>query len=153
MAMKNCSPLIMALVFACTGASQANEWTSLSGIGDKITLKKGETVMIVSVSEETEIIYQKPGRTSCMFPLQPENKRIDIAYPHLKARRDTSVSYTNPFVLSGPATITVSCPSVVTMKVIRPEEVRVVRTAPKLAPRAPVRRLPAQATGWAMLTK
>ena len=154
--MKYCSPLIMALVFACTGASHANEWTSLSGIGDKITLKKGETVMIVSVSEETEILYDKPGRTRAWFPLQPENKTIDIAYPHLKARRDTSVSYTNPFVLSGPATITVSHPSVITMKVIRPVQPSVVSARPaatKLAPRPPVRRLPTQATGWASLTK
>jgi len=153
MAMKYCSPLIMALVIACTGASNADEWTSLSGIGDKITLKKGETVMIVSVSEETQILYDKPGRTRVRFPLQPENKTIDIAYPHLKARRDTTVSYTNPFVLSGPGVITVAHPSVISMKVNRVQEVRVVRTTPKRAPVPPARRLPTQATGWAALTK
>jgi hypothetical protein len=146
--MKYCSPLIMALALACAGASQADEWTSLSGIGDELELKEGETVMIVSISEETQIIFEKPGRTSCMFPLQPENKHIDVSYPHRRASRDTSVSYTSPFVLAGPGIIKVACPSVVTMKVIRPEHVPVVK-----APSKPTRRrVPTQATGWAALT-
>ncbi len=124
--MKYCSPLIMALVIACTGASHADEWTSLSGIGDKITLKKGETAMIVSVSEETQILFDKPGRTRAWFPLQPESDCIDLAYPRRGQCRHASVSYTKPFVLSGPGTITVACPSVVTMKVNSPPNPRKV---------------------------
>jgi len=152
MAMKNCSPLIMALVFACTGASHADDWTSLSGIGDTITLKKGETAMIVSVSEETQILFDKPGRTRAWFPLQPDNLCVDVAYSNHKKCLNAAVSYTKPFVLSGPGTITVACPSVVTMKVNRLPQTQVVRRAPKLAPRPPVHRLPTKATGWAALT-
>lgn len=146
--MKYCSPLIMALAIAFAGASQADEWTSLSGLGDKLELKKGETVMIVSISKETEIIYEKPGRTSCSFLLLPENCCTDVTCTYRNRYRNTSVSYSNPFVLSGPGTIRVARTSVVTMKVIRPEEVPVVR-----APSRPTRRrVPTQATGWAALT-
>ena len=53
----------------------------------------------------------------------------------------------------GPGTITVAYPGVISMKVNRVQQVRMVRTAPKLAPRPPVRRLPTKATGWAALTK
>jgi hypothetical protein len=154
--MKNCSPLIMALAIACAGASQADEWVSLAAIGDKLELKAGETAMIVSVSEQTEILFDKPGRSRCSFPLNPEDQRNFVAYPYRNPPNRASASYSNPFVLAGPGVITVSCPSVITMKLIRPQQVPIVRTrsaAPKLAPRPPVRRLPTKATGWAALTK
>ena len=70
--MKRTSPLMLALCLAGASSSPANDWTSLSGIGDSVTLGRGETALIVSVSDELVVHYDKPGRHRSSFRLQPE---------------------------------------------------------------------------------
>lgn len=120
--MKIKSPLI-ALCLAAAPVLHAQEWQSLSGIGDKLTLKAGETALIVSVSDASYVKVDKPGRNVLAVRLHPREVRDNFVtrVPN-RAGGDNpvEVDWRHPFPVAGPCTIELRSPSVLTTRVYGP---------------------------------
>jgi|GEM_PF-2037468 len=120
--MKTKSPLI-ALFFAAASVLQAQEWQSLSGIGDKLTLKQGETALIVGVSDPSYVKVDKPGRHVLAVRVHPREERDHYVtrVPNRSCRDNrVEVDWRHPFPVAGPCTIELRTPSVLTARVYGP---------------------------------
>jgi len=114
--------VVSALLLAAPVAS-ANEFVTLSDSSESLELKKGETALVVSASQEVTIQYQKktwPVRTS-QFKLaaiaqnNQYNSKFEVG-PTPKKRYVPS--WEAPFVLAGPCKIKLVSSGVVGMRVV-----------------------------------
>ena len=157
--MKHISPLIVALTLAGAVPLPAEDWKSLSGIGDEVVLAAGETALIVSVSDELLVRYEKPGRDRAAFYLQPANTSGRWSYTRRfsnwrtdRTMENATVSAVRPFALTGPCTISLRSPGVVSMRVVGSASDNTVAMTGQKAEPAP-RRLPIPTRGWVRMGK
>jgi hypothetical protein len=108
---------VVSCVFSSTAF--ANGWKTLAGFNDSITLKAGETAFIIGVSENVVLQYDKD---KC-WPPRPEQFRLGAnvfrnGYSLVSPRRNTVIpTAREPFVLSGPAKVSLKTDGVLSMKV------------------------------------
>lgn len=111
-------PLITLLL--SLPAALANEWVTLSGIGDRVELKKGQLALLVSASEPSYVIVEKPGRERLALDVRPE--RYDcrlfepIGHSRHPRRDEVIISWQQPFAVAGPCVIELRTPAALTMR-------------------------------------
>jgi hypothetical protein len=114
-------------VFSCvfSASAFADGWKTLAGGNSSVTLKKGETAFIVSVSQDMIVQYSNES----VWPLRPVqfhlgtgscNQGYSSHHSYRMSQYPQSVVPTtkNPFPIAGPCTITVKSNGVATMKVV-----------------------------------
>ncbi|BCX48754.1 hypothetical protein HAHE_26620 [Haloferula helveola] len=110
-------PLLTLLLTAT--AALASDWATLSKIGDEIELKKGQTALIVSVSEPSYLSVKDSTWSSRDLRVRPYRKDFRV----WESRREdypgeVEVGWRQPFVVSGPCKLRLGTDSVVTLRMI-----------------------------------
>ena len=116
--MKTKSALVT--LFLAAAPLHAQEWQSLSGIGDKLALRQGETALIVSVSDESYVKVGMPGRIALALRLHPRKEPgyLVTQVPMPAGRRDrVEVDWKHPVPVSGPCPIGLRTPTVMTLRI------------------------------------
>lgn len=114
---------LLALCFSTAGLAGTATWATLIKPDDKLQLKAGETALVVSVSEPIYLAIQQPQRSSRGLRLRPpESRRYYSRSRDYVNRRTQVVSWNKPFPISGPCTIRLGTPAVMTVRIISTEE-------------------------------
>ena len=109
--------LALVAMLLSLSTALANEWTTLSGIGDRIELKKDQVALLVSTSRPSYVIVDKPGRESLALDVKPY--RPDARYFIEVGQRDRDevmISWRRPFAIAGPCVIELRSPAALTLR-------------------------------------
>ncbi|MCH7228841.1 hypothetical protein [Haloferula sp. A504] len=108
-------PLITLLLALPTAL--ANGWVTLSGIGDRIELKKGEVALLVSASEPSYVIVEKPDRQRLAMNVRPDHQEHRFFEPIGRPERDdVIIGWQKPFPVAGPCVIELRTPAALTIR-------------------------------------
>jgi hypothetical protein len=121
----NCkSPLLAAACGLLANVALANEWTTLSGIGDHVILAEGQTAMIVGTSQRVIVHFDKPGSNRATFRVESEARPVDrrgfcsTAGRERQLPSEVLVSMARPLPIAGPGRIEVRSTGVVSMQIV-----------------------------------
>lgn len=108
-------PLITLLL--ALPSALANEWITLSGIGDRIKLKKGQVALLVSASEPSYVIVEKPDRQRLAMNVRPDHQDHRLFEPIGRPQRDdVMIGWEKPFPVAGPCVIELRTPAALTIR-------------------------------------
>lgn len=129
--MKPRSPLVARLatlggLLAAATLAPADEWASLSGTGDHVVLKQGQTALIVGASERVVVHFDKPGSNRAAFRIASIHPIRDRAWVHTTACRrlpsEVHVSISSPLPIAGPGKLELRSPGIVSMQILGPQQ-------------------------------
>ncbi|MGB1130595.1 MAG: hypothetical protein ACPG4K_11140 [Haloferula sp.] len=122
--MKKLLPLICVLFASLSHAQyESAGWANLSGGGDEIELAAGETAFIVTVSKPVYLVVNRPSQYNSLS-IRLRQRDPKIFYESISQRSERRnyalVDWKNPFPISGPCTIRLSTPAIVSMRITSP---------------------------------
>lgn len=121
--MKTMLPLLLVL-FATTPLLHAQQWRSLTGYGDKLTVRSGETALVLSVSGPSYVIVRSSTADYLGVRLHPRvaGYRDRLPVNHCRHAEDRlEVDWQHPFAIAGPCTIELRATTVLTVKMLGAE--------------------------------
>ena len=103
--------LLSSLVFA-------DHFETLAGYRDSVTLKKGQTAIVLFVTDTPTVQYQKVGNRAVQFQLGISRRTESHHSSNYPARVERNPSSSQPLALAGPATVKLMTDGVVSLRIV-----------------------------------
>ncbi|MDP0492288.1 MAG: hypothetical protein Q7Q71_14655 [Verrucomicrobiota bacterium JB023] len=117
--MKTICSLFISFLITAAGLASAQEYGSLSGARDTVTVEEGQTVMIVAATEQTILEVKPRGRRPQQFEFYRPRHGVVVSGRSQRLRLPVP-TLSNPTPIAGPVTLTLRSDGLITFSIAEP---------------------------------
>lgn len=112
------SPFILFSLLLSSLSLLGNTYTTLSGLHDTISVPAEEAVLIVNATEDLVASIEKPSKSRLQVQFAQKHQFSPVVHHTKRSGKPQiiNVSHKEPFVVAGPAKITLRTTGLLTMK-------------------------------------